>query len=58
MAKHKFKKDQLHEKWWIERSDMVMAGYTYKNKRVFVVCAKNKSEALGSMNAFLERSCE
>uniref|UniRef100_A0AAU8GIV9 Baseplate wedge subunit n=1 Tax=Salmonella phage vB_SEnST11_KE23 TaxID=3161174 RepID=A0AAU8GIV9_9CAUD len=58
MAKFKFPKKDLNEVWWIERHDMVMAGYTYQRKRVFVVCAKTKDDARESMQQFIERSCE
>lgn len=57
MAKFKFPKAELNEQWWVDTASMVMAGYTYKRQRVFVVCAKNKAEARESMDAFLERSC-
>lgn len=57
MAKFKFPKSELNERWWLDTADMVMAGYTYKRHRVFVVCAKNKAEARESMAAFIERSC-
>ncbi|ADP02625.1 hypothetical protein GECvBMG_gp266 [Salmonella phage GEC_vB_MG] len=57
MAKFKFPLKEINEVWWIDRFDMVMAGYTYQRQRIFVVCAKTKAEARESMDAFKERSC-
>lgn len=57
MAKFKFPASELNEHWWLETADCVMAGYTYRRHRVFVVCAKNKADARESMTAFIERSC-
>lgn len=58
MAKFKFQKSELNERWWLDSSDKVMGGYTYKGHRVFVVVAKTKAEARESMAAFIERSCQ
>lgn len=57
MAKFKFPKSELNERWWLDTANIVMGGYTYKGQRVFVVCAKTKAEARESMTAFIERSC-
>lgn len=57
MAKFKFPASELNEHWWLETADCVLAGYTYRRHRVFVVCAKTKAEARESMAAFIERSC-
>lgn len=57
MAKFKFPKKELTEQWWLDTADKIVAGYTYKGHRAFVVCAKTKAEARESMTAFIERSC-
>ena len=43
MAKFKFPVSELNECWWLDTADCVMAGYTYRRHRVFVVCAKNRA---------------
>lgn len=58
MAKFKFPTSELNEHWWLETADCVMAGYTYRRHRVFVVCAKNRADAIESMKEFKERSCK
>lgn len=57
MAKFKFQKSELNERWWLDTANCAVGGYTYKGHRVFVVCAKTKAEARESMAAFIERSC-
>ena len=56
--RHKFKRSLLTERWELERFDYVVAGFCYRGKRVFTVIAKNKEDALESMAAFKENSCE
>ena len=58
MAKFKFQKSELNERWWLDTATCVVGGYTYKGHRVFVVCAKNRADAIESMKEFKERSCK
>ncbi len=36
MAKFKFPLKEINEVWWIDRFDMVMAGYTYQRQRILL----------------------